>query len=49
VRIAMIQTPSGWMNLADWDRYWSEILDDKPRTSIEQLLHLTSFENTSGC
>jgi hypothetical protein len=23
-----VETPTDWMNLPDWDRYWSEVLAD---------------------
>ena len=53
----IINTPKDWMNLPDWDRYWSEVLADEfwksanmetccfERTSLEYLRGVEQREN----
>src|SRR6516225_9991992 len=40
-----IETPTDWMNLPDWDRYWSEVLADAFWMSAN--METWSFEFTS--
>jgi hypothetical protein len=40
-----VETPTDWMNLPDWDRYWSEVLADEFWTLAN--METWSFEFTS--
>jgi hypothetical protein len=43
--MATVKSPIDWMDLPDWDRYWSEVLADKFWTSVN--LDTMSFAWTS--
>jgi hypothetical protein len=43
--MSTIETPTDWMNLPDWDRYWSEVLADGFWTASN--VETWSFEFTS--
>src|SRR5262249_6587816 len=45
MRMAPVRAPTDWMELPDWDRYWSEVLADKFWTAAN--MKSWKFEQTS--
>ena len=45
--MAAVLAPTDWMDLADWDRYWSEVLGSEFWTKAN--MKTWSFERTSLC
>jgi hypothetical protein len=45
--MSMVLTPDDWMDLADWDRYWSEVLADGFWRQVN--LETWHFHSTSLC
>lgn len=43
--MATVRTPTDWLDLADWDRYWTEVLADEFWTWAK--MQTWSFERTS--
>jgi hypothetical protein len=50
VRVSHINTPKDWMNLPDWDRYWSEVLADEfwKSANFIEMLNIRERESFEG-